>query len=202
MNLKILEAKNPILRKPCLTITPQQLRTKSIQDKINEMLDFVHGKSNKGTTRDTNKPMTVGLSANQVGINSKISIIDLAIGRKSYNDIYVLVNPEITWRSKSIVERREGCVNLPTVWGYIKRSKRVKVKAVDRSGNKIDLDVKGWAAALLQHEIDHLNGKLFIDHLDNPKKAHLVLSGEYKAHKKAKKTWKKFIDVSRLVSTH
>lgn len=199
MSLEVIRADNPILRQPCLPISPSELKTRKIQDLIEGMLDIVYGKSNKGANRDTNKPMTVGLSANQVGISSRISIVDLAIGRKSYNDIYVLINPEIIWRSKSTIERREGCVNLPTIWGYVERSERVKVSALDRSGNKIQLDVRGWSAVLLQHEIDHLDGRLFIDHLEDPKKAHLVLDGEYKAHKKVKKDWDKFIDISHLI---
>lgn len=200
MSLEVLELGNPILRQPCLQISPTELRTRKIQDLINKMLDIVYGRNNKGSTRHTNKPMTVGLSASQVGINKKISIVDLAIGRKSHNDIHVLINPEIIWKSKSTIERREGCVNLPTIWGYVKRSKRVIVRAVDRSGNRIKLDVSGWVAILLQHEIDHLNGNLFIDHLEDPTKAYLVLQGEYKAYKKAKKEWDKFIDVTHLIS--
>jgi peptide deformylase len=199
MSLSPLNAKNPILRKSCKSIQPSELRTKIVQDTINDMLDFVYAKNNKGKQRDANKPMRVGLSANQVGINKQISIVDLAIGRKSYNDVHVLINPKIIWKSKSTFERREGCVNLPKVWGYIKRSKRVKVTTIDRSGNKIEYDLSGWSAVLAQHEIDHLNGILFIDHLENPKKAHLVEPTEYKAHKKSKKNWNKFIDVSNLV---
>ena len=199
MNLNPLSLKDPILRKSCKFIKPSELRTKKVQDTINDMLDLVYGKNNKGKQRDSNKPMRVGLSANQVGLVRRISILDLAIGRKSYNDIHVLINPEIIWRSKSIIERREGCVNLPKIWGYVKRSKRVKVRAMDRSGNKIELDLSGWSSVLAQHEIDHLNGILFIDHLENPKKAHLVEPNEYKAHKKAKKNWNKFTDVSSFV---
>lgn len=199
MKLEVVAPESIILRQPCLSISPSELKTRNVQDVIESMLDIVYGRSNKGLSRDNNKPMTVGLSANQVGINKKISIVDLAIGRKRFNDIHVLINPEITWKSKTIIERREGCVNLTTIWGFVKRAKRIKLRAVDRSGNKIQLDVDGWPSILLQHEIDHLHGILFIDHLEDPTKAHLVKNGEYKAHKKAKKNWSKFIDVSHLV---
>jgi peptide deformylase len=145
--------------------------------------------------------MTVGLSANQVGIKKRISIVDLAIGRKGYSDLYVLINPEITWFSKTMVENCEGCVNLPTIWGYVKRSKKIKVRALDRSGNELELTLNGWSAILLQHEIDHLNGKLFIDKLDDPKKAHLVEKDDYQKYKTQKKLWKKYIDVSDLINS-
>jgi peptide deformylase len=199
MKLKILGSRSPILRKPCLPLTLIELHSRKFQNLLEGMLEIVYGRNNKGPDRNTNKAMTVGLSANQVGIAKRISIVDLAIGRKSYSDIHVLINPEIIWKSKSQIERREGCVNLPKIWGYTKRSKRVIVKALDRSGNKIQLDVKGWPAVLLQHEIGHLNGELFIDKLPDPTKAHLVLPRQYKANKKAGKNWQKFIDVSNLV---
>jgi peptide deformylase len=200
MSLEVLSPDDPLLRKPSAVVALSELRTRKFQELIGQMMEIVYGKNNKGSGRDSNKPMTVGLSANQLGVNKRISIVDLAIGRKGYSDIHVLINPEITWSSKTLLDRREGCVNLPTIWGYVKRAERVKVRALDRSGNKIDLDLHGWPSVLLQHEIDHLNGKLFIDHLEDPTKAHLVLPGEYKLAKKAKKNWDKYIDVSHFVS--
>jgi peptide deformylase len=188
-----------ILRNVCRPIGLKELHTKKIQNIVENLLDFVYQTSNKGTARDKNRPSTVGLSANQLGYNLSIAIVDLGIGHKSYNDLHVLVNPEITWSSKTIIERDEGCVNLEHIRGFVKRSKRIKVSAFDRSGNKITLDVHGWPAILLQHEINHLNGKLFIDKLPNPKKAHHVLSGELRNYKKLKQSWTKYIDVSNLV---
>lgn len=199
MSLEILAPADPRLRQPCLPISPTELRTKKTQQLIEDMLEIVYGKNNKGTNRDSNKAMTVGLSANQVGIDRRISIVDLAIARKGYSDIHVLINPEIIWRSKTLLDRSEGCVNLPHIWGYVKRSSRVIVQSLDRSGNRLQLDVDGWPAILLQHEIGHLNGELFIDYLEDPTKAHLIQEGEYKAAKKAKKNWDKFIDVSDLI---
>ena len=184
MNLKILSPDNNKLRNPCSTISSKELRLKATQDLIEELLNFVYGNNNKGRERNKSKPTTVGLSANQVGIPRQISIIDLAIGHKAFNDIHTLVNPKIIWISKSIISRPEGCVNLPNIWGVVERSSRVKVEALDRSGNKLLFDIHGWAAILLQHEIDHLNGKLFIDLLVNPKKAHLVHDTEFKNYKK------------------
>jgi peptide deformylase len=89
---------------------------------------------------------------------------------------------------------------LPETWAYVERSKRVKIKAYDRSGNRIKLDLNGWPAILLQHEVDHLGGNLFIDRLTNPKKAHLVKGGELREYKKVKTNWNKFVDVSPLIN--
>ncbi len=199
MNIELVHTNNPILRQTCLPISPAELRTRECQDLIELMLDEVYGKNNKDQNRNTNQPTVVGLSANQMGVNKRISIVDLAISLKGYSNIQVLVNPEITWKSKTIIERLEGCVSIPSVWGYVKRSGRVKVNALDRAGNKLQLDVKGWTAVLLQHELEHLNGILFIDHLEDPTKAHLVQPDEYRVHKLAKKNWNKFVDISKLV---
>lgn len=199
MNLKILKIKDPKLRKVCRDVSLQELRTNKIQDLIEAMLDFVYGRSNKGEGRDRRRPMTVGLSAGEAGILKKICIVDLAIGRKRFNDIHALINPEIIWHSKSKGLHREGCVNLPEIWGVIPRYKEVKVKTYDRSGNELIIHSKGWASVLLQHEIDHLYGHLFIDHLSDPTKAHLVKDEETVEYRKKYKNWNKFVDVSRWV---
>lgn len=199
MELKVLDPTHKILRSPCKDLTKRDLRKTTVQKEIEAMINFVYGNNNKGEGRNRNVSMTVGLSANQVGIPKRISIVDLAIGKKGYSDIHVLINPEIIWLSQSMIENCEGCVNLPTIWGYVKRSKKIKVKALDRSGNELLLTLHGWPAILLQHEIDHLNGKLFIDKLPNTKKALHVQQGDYQEFKQKKKAWKKYIDVTSIV---
>lgn len=197
--LKALKPSDRLLRQAPRPVSLKELRTKKIQSEIEDLLDFVYQTSNKGTSRDKSRPSTVGLSANQVGLDLSIIIVDLGIGHKSYNDIHALINPKITWSSKTTVDKNEGCVNLDFVRGFVKRSSRVKIEAYDRSGNKISLDVHGWAAALIQHEIDHLNGRLFIDRLDDPSKAHLVRHQDLISYKRLKKHWDKFVDVTSLV---
>ncbi len=193
-----LPPEHPMLRQPCQPIIPKDLKSKSFQKLLDHLLDFVYGHSNKGLTRNKKQAMTVGLSANQIGISLQINIIDLGIGHKSYNDIHILINPRIIWKSKSIIEKIEGCVNLPTIWGQVKRSRTVTVQALDRSGNQLTIKARGWPAVLLQHEIDHLHGHLFLDRLSDPTKAHLVEEGDYKLYKKQPKNWTKFIDVTNL----
>jgi peptide deformylase len=103
------------------------------------------------------------------------------------------------WRSKAVVEKNEGCVNYPTIRGITRRARSVKVEALDRSGNEISLKLVGWPAVLLQHEVDHLNGHLFVDRLADPHHADLVAPGEYKNYRTHKNTWPIKIDVSDLV---
>jgi peptide deformylase len=193
-----LSPTDKLLRKSCVLVSRNEFKTKDFQETVNSLLEFVYSGSYKATDKVHTKPSTVGLSANQVGISKRISIVDMAVGHSSYSDVHVLINPEITWRSKTETQRIEGCVNLQSIWGKVIRSYRVKVKALDRSGNELRLDLHGWPAILLQHEIDHLNGILFIDRLKNSEKALLVKDSEYKEFKKLKDNWKKFIDVSKL----
>jgi len=171
------------------------------QLEIEALLDYVSGVVNKntlGARRDHSRPITVGLSANQAGIMKQICVVDLSIGRKGYTDLYVLVNPRVAWRSKARVARTEGCVNFPTTWGVTNRATSVRVSAWDRSGNELELKLGGWPASLLQHEIDHLEGLLFIDRMPDPGHAHLVQPEEYSVYRKSKPDeWESYIDMSR-----
>jgi peptide deformylase len=193
--------KDPQLRIASEPVSPRQLRTKAEQAEIDQMLGYVYGTNNKGEGRDHTRPMTVGLSAPQIGIPKRISIVDLAIGNKGFSDIHVLVNPEIIWHSGARETKSEGCVNLPEIWGPISRWREVEVRALDRAGNRITVRAKGWAARLLQHEIDHLDGWLFIDHLTDPTKAHKVTGEQLKAYNKPENrlNWPHHIDVADLV---
>lgn len=205
--MKALNITDKRMRVVCDEVLPRELHSKKLQEIIDQLLDFVYGSNNKGQTRlasaaarqgsDRNKPMTIGLSANQVGIMKKISIVDFAMRRRDASDVHVFLNPKIIWHSKTIIKRLEGCVSLPGIWGEVPRFKRVKVESIDRWGNGFIIDAKGWQAILLQHEIDHLNGILFIDRLEDPTKAHLVKQNQYREYKKNRKTWKQFIDVSK-----
>lgn len=199
MQLVVLEPNHHILRSSCHHISKNDLRKNALQKEIELLVDFVYGNNTKGKNKSRRNATTVGLSANQVGLANRISVVDLAIGKKGYSDIHVLINPEIVWSSKSVIERCEGCVNLPTIWGYVKRSKRIKVKAFDRSGNEMLVTLSGWAAILLQHEIDHLNGRLFIEKLPDPKKALYVEDEDYQEFKQKKKNWRKYIDVTEYI---
>jgi len=200
--LKPLDADDPRLREHCELVGRRQLHTKEQQVEIDELLNFVYGQGNKklpGRQQDRRRPTTVGLSANQVGIMKQICVVDLSIAWRGYFDLHVLVNPRIVWRSKTTVNRVESCVNITTIWGKTIRSETIRVEAWDRSGNEIALKLRGWPAVLLQHEVDHLNGRLFIDRLADPKFADLVRPNEYDAYRKQKDEWLSKIDVSGMI---
>ena len=198
MELSAVLQNDPRLRQPCADLTKSQLASKPQQAEISALWAYVQKRGLKTLgqrRRPRTRPGTVGLSMNQVGILKRICIVDLSIGKRGYNDLHVLVNPEIIWKSKTSVERIEGCVNFTTIWGKTIRSRTVKVKALDRSGNELTMKLTGWPAILLQHEIDHLNGRLFIDRLVDPSRADLVPENEFADYRKNKSAWAKTIDV-------
>jgi len=114
----------------------------------------------------------VGLAANQVGVPLQVAVIDIGSheeeGKK--HPLVVLINPEIVSQDGSVVAE-EGCLSVPDFTEKVKRAARVKVRAKDRSGKAFELDADGLMAKALQHEIDHLNGVLFIDRLSPIKKS-------------------------------
>ena len=202
MTLTPLDQRDPRLRQVCARLAKGQLRDKQQQLEIDALLDFVRGVVNKtqpGVRRDPSRPNTVGLAANQVGIMKQIVVVDLAIGRQGYTDLHVLVNPEIAWISKAMVYKPEGCVNFPEVWGVPERSRSIKIGAYDRSGNELVLKLTGWPAVLMQHEIDHLYGRLFIDRLPDPSHAHLVRPNELVEYRRGRGEWTQYVDVSQSV---
>jgi peptide deformylase len=200
MVLSPLKQEDPRLRQNCAPLTKSQLRSREQQLEIDAIVDFMYAESGKtlsGEGRRQSIPTTVGLSANQVGIMKQICVVDLSIGRRGYSDVYILINPKLTWWSKALVERPEGCVNFEHIWGITQRSRSVRVQALDRSGNELELRLTGWPATLLQHEVDHLEGRLFIDRLPDPAKAHYVDSEDFSSYHKAKPIdWIKLVDVS------
>lgn len=114
----------------------------------------------------------VGLAANQVGVPIQLAVIDLS-GREDENQrhpLLVIINPEVLSLDGSVLEE-EGCLSIPDYAEKIKRAARVKVRAQNRTGAWFELEADGLMAKALQHEIDHLNGLLFIDRMSPLKKS-------------------------------
>jgi peptide deformylase len=195
MVLTLLDQNDLRLRLACAPLSRSQLRDREQQYEIDALLSLVEN-SKADQDRTEIGAAIVGLSACQVSIMKQVCVVDMSIGRRGYHDFCVLVNPKITWRSKSVVTKSESCLNFPTVWGVTRRARSVRISALDRSGNDIEMKLEGWPAVLLQHEIDHMNGYLFIDRLADPTKAHLVDPGEHSQYLKRRGTWTKIIDVT------
>jgi peptide deformylase len=111
----------------------------------------------------------VGLAATQIGVALRVFLIDIATGDDEPSDLRVFVNPEIVERAGEVVWE-EGCLSFPGVHEEIDRAERVKVRAQDRHGKPFELEADGLLAVAVQHENDHLEGKLMVDRLGMLKK--------------------------------
>lgn len=134
---------DPVLRQETI---PVDAVTPELQRLIDDMLETMHAARG------------VGLAAPQVGRRERVTVVDV------HGAGYVLINPEIVEREGTITWE-EGCLSLPEIYGDITRSARVVVRALDREGNGLEVEGTELLGVCLQHEIDHLHGKLFIDHL-------------------------------------
>lgn len=108
----------------------------------------------------------VGLAAPQVGKNIRLFVASPEIAKDGH---VVFINPSITQTSKKDAVEEEGCLSLPERWHELARADKATIKATDENGQKFKIRVKGILARLMLHEVDHLNGVLFVDHLDTRK---------------------------------
>jgi peptide deformylase len=111
----------------------------------------------------------IGLAATQVNIHRRVIVIDIS---ETKDQPLCLINPEIT-ASDGIEEMEEGCLSVPGVFEKINRANRITVRALDRDGETFTLDIDGLLAVCIQHEMDHLEGKLFIDYLSELKRTRI-----------------------------
>lgn len=111
----------------------------------------------------------IGLAATQVNVHKRVLVIDISESRK---ERIALINPEIVSR-EGVEETEEGCLSVPGVYDKVKRADRIRVRALDRDGKRIEFDAEGLLAVCIQHEIDHLDGKLFVDYLSELKRTRI-----------------------------
>jgi peptide deformylase len=104
----------------------------------------------------------VGLAATQVDVHERVLVIDVSDER---NDPRVLINPELVWTSEEMILGDEGCLSVPQVYDKVPRHARVRVRALGRNGQPQEFDADGLLAVCVQHEMDHLLGKVFVEYL-------------------------------------
>ena len=112
----------------------------------------------------------VGLAATQVDVHERVIVIDVSDGR---DEAIVLINPELVQRSEEMTLGDEGCLSVPDVYDRVSRHARVRVRAADRSGEVRELDAEGLLAVAVQHEMDHLLGKVFVEYLSPLKRSRI-----------------------------
>ena len=123
----------------------------------------------------------VGLAATQVDVHERLVVIDTSEER---NQPMVLINPEITWASDEKQVNDEGCLSVPGIYDGVERSSRVKVRALDEHGNEREIEAEGLLAVCIQHEMDHLLGKVFVEYL-SPLKRNRIKTKMLKARREA-----------------
>ena len=107
----------------------------------------------------------IGLAAPQVGVISRVIVVDCAKGEDEIPEPICLANPEVTWSSEETREHEEGCLSIPDIYAMVTRPDRVRVRFLNRDGAEEEREFDGVQSTCIQHEIDHLNGKLFIEYL-------------------------------------
>ena len=129
----------------------------------------------------------VGLAAPQVAVGERLIVIEWADEPETEDappqkkKLYVVLNPEIVWASEEMVEGTEGCLSVPGWVGNVLRHEAVTVRGLNRNGEKIKIEAEGWLARIFQHEIDHLDGVLYIDKLVSKETLRQVQAGTEEA---------------------
>ena len=155
--LKVTRLGHPVLRKVTENVSAAELKSAAVQKLIEDMI--VTMKEYDG----------VGLAADQVFESKQIAVLEVAENPR-YPDkpkvpLTVLVNPQITPLSDETEEDWEGCLSIPDLRGRVPRYRSIHVHALDRTGHKLDFEAHGVHARVIQHEFDHLNGKVYLDRM-------------------------------------
>ena len=155
--LPIVKYGDEVLRVPTIPVAEIDA---SIHKLIDDMVDTMYAAPG------------VGLAANQVGMSKRLMMIDLSVGRRP-GELHVCINPEIVEVEGEIAED-EGCLSVPDFVEVVTRPQRVKLKYLDRNGDTREMWGEGLMARAMCHEVDHLNGRLYVDHLRGLKKDRIL----------------------------
>ena len=150
--LKILEFPNPNLRKIAVPVTSFDNDLKCLIDNMFETMYEANG---------------IGLAATQVDVHKRLLVLDVSEER---NDPKVFVNPTIDVIESDLADYDEGCLSVPGFYETVSRPKKITVSAQDKEGSQFEIEADGVLSVCIQHEIDHLDGKLFVDYLSSLKR--------------------------------
>lgn len=155
---EILTVPNPVLKQ---VSTPVAVVDDDLRRLMDDMLETMYAAPG------------IGLAAIQVGVPCRVIVMDLARQDEPPQPRY-FVNPEILWRSEETAPYEEGCLSVPEIYDEVDRPARVKLRYLDYHGREVVEDAEGLFAVCIQHEMDHLEGVLFIDHLSRLKRERAV----------------------------
>ena len=166
--LPILEFPDPRLRTKAAALEPAHLADPAFQRLVDDMFETMY------------EAPGIGLAASQVDVHQRFMVIDVS---EEKNRPLVFVNPEILDRAGEQVYQ-EGCLSVPNIFADVTRANEITVRALDRHGQPFEMHVDGLLAVCIQHEMDHLEGKLFVDYL-SPLKREMVRKKLAKARRQA-----------------
>ncbi|WP_322052603.1 peptide deformylase [Paraburkholderia bannensis] len=112
----------------------------------------------------------VGLAATQVDVHERVVVIDVS---DTHDELQVFINPEIVWSSKEREIHEEGCLSVPGIYDEVERAEKVRVRALNEKGERYEVDCEGLLAVCIQHEMDHLMGKVFVEYLSSLKQTRI-----------------------------
>jgi len=168
----IISLPNPHLRQPSkrVGLISDEVK-KIIVDMKNATIDWENSRKHE---------VGVALAAVQIDVLLRIVIVRENIDDKTNHSFQVFINPEITKYEGEVIEDYEGCLSIKDIYGKVPRHSKIRVKALNEQGKEFRLTVEGFLARVMQHEIDHTKGKVFIDHIHDQKEAFFRLSDEGK----------------------
>ena len=204
MRTAFLKPFDPKLRNVSEKIPENKINSKEAMEIAKLVLGIIKNQRQK-------KEKGVGLAAPQIGIFKRIILVDThADGKKKLGKLKVFINPEIIWKSKKEEEWYEGCFSTANICGIVSRPISIKIKAlklkslfVNTYPNRVwvwepvEEKYTDYVARIFQHEVDHLNGKVFISHITDPEKLHKVSKKEFPMYRKSWKNWPKKYSISK-----
>ncbi|MBI1200263.1 MAG: peptide deformylase [Phenylobacterium sp.] len=155
---EILTVPNPVLKQASKPVETVDDELRALMDDMLETMYAAPG---------------IGLAAIQVGVPKRVIVMDLARPEEDKQPRY-FVNPEILWRSDDTAPYEEGCLSVPEYYDEVERPARVKLRYLNYQGEQVEEDAEGLFAVCIQHEMDHLDGVLFIDHLSRLKREQAI----------------------------
>jgi len=153
--LPILRYPDPRLHKVAQPVSAVDARIRTLIDDMFETMYDAKG---------------IGLAATQVDVHERLIVMDVSEQR---NQRLVLINPELVWASDERVLGEEGCLSVPGIYDGVERAERVRVRALDEAGQAREIEADGLLAVCIQHEMDHLRGKVFVEYLSPLKRGRI-----------------------------
>lgn len=157
---RVLRMGHPLLREVAAPLASDQIGTESVRQLVDDMVDTLHDYGG------------IGLAAPQVGVSVRLAIVEIPGGATRYGelapmDLTVFINPVIDVLNPATSGYWEGCLSVPGLRGFVERPQHVRIRYLSALGEPQELELRGFAATVFQHEFDHLDGKLFIDRIED-----------------------------------